>query len=61
MERGMAADFLQITAKAARRGAGRPFKKGESGNPAGRRRGSRNRKTLIAELLLEGEADALAR
>src|SRR5260370_23883488 len=61
MERGMDGDFLKITAKAARRGAGGRFKKGESGNPAGRRQGSRNRKTLIAELLLEGEADALAR
>jgi hypothetical protein len=57
----MAADFLQITAKAARRGAGRPFKQGESRNPAGRRRGSKNRKTVIAELLPQGEADTLAR
>ena len=40
---------------------GRPLKKGRSGNPAGRRRGSRNRATLAAALLLEGEAEALTR
>jgi hypothetical protein len=40
--------------------AGR-FTKGKSGNPAGRRPGSRNRSTLAAELLLEGEAEALTR
>ena len=57
----MAVNSLQITAKAASRGSGRPFLKGQSGNPAGRPRGSKNRKTLIAELLLEGEADRLAR
>ena len=37
------------------------FRKGQSGNPKGRPRGSKNRKTLIAELLLEGESEALAR
>ena len=40
---------------------GRPFEKGRSGNPAGRRPGSRNRATLAAALLLEGEAEALTR
>ena len=40
---------------------GRPFEKGRSGNPAGRRRGSRNRSTQAAQLLLEGEAEALTR
>jgi hypothetical protein len=40
---------------------GRPFGKGRSGNPAGRRRGSRNRATLAAMVLLEGEAEALTR
>ena len=37
------------------------FKKGRSGNPAGRRPGSHNKATEIAELLLAGEAEALTR
>jgi hypothetical protein len=40
---------------------GQPFEKGRSGNPAGRRRGSRNRATLDAAVLLEGESEALTR
>jgi len=40
---------------------GRPFLKGQSGNPRGRRYGSRNKKTLAAPVLLEGEAGALTR
>ena len=34
---------------------GRLFEKGRSGNPAGRRRGSRDRATLAAIVLLEGD------
>ncbi|HMD66380.1 MAG TPA: DUF5681 domain-containing protein [Stellaceae bacterium] len=52
---------LQKAAKAARRGRGRPFQKGQSGNPAGRARGSINPATRAAELLLDGEATALTR
>jgi hypothetical protein len=54
----MTADSLQkqITDR-----KGHLFQKGRSGNPAGRRPGSRNRATLAAELLLEGEAEALTR
>jgi Family of unknown function (DUF5681) len=52
---------LQKTAKTARRGRWRPFAKGQSGNPAGRPRGSTNRATRAAELLLDGEATALTR
>ena len=40
---------------------GRPFKPGQSGNPAGKPKGARNRSTVAAELLLEGEAQALTR
>ena len=40
---------------------GRPFVKGQSGNPRGRRYGSRNKNTLAAAVLLEGEAEALTR
>jgi hypothetical protein len=40
---------------------GRPFQKGQSGNPKGRPKGSRNKTTLIAQALLDGEAEALVR
>lgn len=44
-----------------RRGRGRPFEKGRSGNPAGRPPGLRNRSSQIAEALLAGEAEKLTR
>lgn len=40
---------------------GRPFEEGQSGNPAGRPKGARNRTTLAMQALLEGEAEALTR
>ena len=40
---------------------GRPLEKGRSGNPAGRRPGSRNKATLAAAALLAGESEALTR
>jgi hypothetical protein len=40
---------------------GRPFERGKSGNPKGRPKGSRNRATILAEELLDGEADAFVR
>lgn len=40
---------------------GKPFEKGQSGNLNGRPKGSRNRATLAAETLLDGEADAITR
>jgi hypothetical protein len=40
---------------------GRPFAKGQSGNPAGRRKGCRNKATRAAELYLDGEAEGLVR
>jgi hypothetical protein len=51
----MADDFVEKQQKPR----GRPFVKGQSGNPAGRRRGSRNRTTQAMQLLLDGEAQAL--
>ena len=40
---------------------GRAFRRGQSGNPAGRPKGARNRATLAAEAMLDGEASALTR
>ncbi len=49
------------TAKTPGQQRGRPFKKGQSGNPRGRPRGSRHKVSLAIESLLEGEGEALAR
>lgn len=51
-------DCAEITASKQR---GRPFTKGQSGNPAGKPKGVRNRSTLAAEALLDGEAEQLTR
>ena len=40
---------------------GRPFVKGQSGNPKGKPKGVRNRLTLAAEALLDGEAETITR
>jgi Family of unknown function (DUF5681) len=40
---------------------GRPFAAGTSGNPNGRPKGARNKTTIAAEALLEGEAETLTR
>ncbi len=50
-----------ISPKPPRPVRGRPFEKGRSGNPLGRRNGCRNKKTLAAAALLEGESEALTR
>ena len=37
------------------------FKPGQSGNPAGRREGSRNKASLMAEKLMEGDTEGVIR
>lgn len=37
------------------------FKPGQSGNPAGKPKGTRNKASLLIEELLEGEADSIGR
>ena len=54
----MAEFSAAITAK-RRRGRGRPFPKGVSGNPNGRPKGSRNRSTLIAIIEAAGDVTPL--
>ena len=54
--RPRAAHFL-----ANRKGYFMPFEKGESGNPAGRPRGARNRATLLMQNLLADDAEAIGR
>ncbi len=48
-----------ISPKPPARMRGRPFERGRSGNPGGRRQGSRNKATLAAAALLAGESQAL--
>ena len=45
-----------VVEKAPERVRGRPFEKGQSGNPAGRGLGSRNKATIAAQKMLAGEA-----
>jgi Family of unknown function (DUF5681) len=47
--------------KTAKKQRGRPFSKGQSGNPHGRPVGARNRTTIAAEALLDGKAEKLTR
>jgi len=65
---GLAANPLQMQpdtmgrrAKRLQGGPGRPFLKGMSGNPGGKRPGTRNRATIIAESMLDCEARPLLR
>jgi Family of unknown function (DUF5681) len=45
----------------ARKQRGKPFQPGQSGNPAGKPKGSRNATTLAIEAMLDGESGALTR
>lgn len=46
-------------ANAAKKQRGKPFIAGQSGNPAGKVKGTRNATTLVLEALLDGQANAL--
>jgi Family of unknown function (DUF5681) len=48
-------------AKQRPRGPGRPFQAGRSGNPAGKRKGTRHQVTLLAERLMADDAEAVVR
>lgn len=50
-----------MAVNAAKKQRGRPFAKGQSGNPAGKPRGARHKATLAAEALFDGEAEGLTR
>ncbi len=51
-----------MTAKAEKKQTHRgQFKPGQSGNPAGKKPGTRHKATIAAEKLLDGEAEALTR
>jgi hypothetical protein len=55
-------DFtVQKDTKKKKKVRGKPFRKGQSGNPAGKLKGTRNAATLAAEALLDGESAALTR
>lgn len=41
----------------AKRGPGKRFEPGQSGNPAGRKVGSRNKATMAAQALIDGKAE----
>lgn len=47
--------------KTAKKQQGKPFQPGQSGNPKGRPQGALNRATVAAQILLDGEAEALTR
>jgi hypothetical protein len=55
----MAVNPLLKQRKRHKPGPGRPFQKGQSGNPAGRPVGSRNRATQVAEAILDDNAEGI--
>ena len=51
----------RMTENAVGKRRGRPFQKGQSGNPAGKAKGTRHKATRAIETLLEGEGEKLTR
>ena len=54
-------NILNRAENTATKQRGRPFERGKSGNPKGRPKGARNNATVLAEALLDGEANAITR
>ena len=50
-----------MTENSAGNQRGRPFEKGRSGNPAGKPKGARHKTTLLAEKLLQDDAEAVVK
>lgn len=50
-----------MTENPPRKQRGRPWRPGQSGNPAGKPKGARHRATIAVEQLLDNEAEALTR
>jgi hypothetical protein len=55
----MTVDDNQNHSDEANEARGRPYKPGESGNPAGRPRGSKNRSTVLLQALIDDSVEAL--
>jgi hypothetical protein len=61
-ERGVTANVADETSEKQRRGpGGRPFRRGESGNPNGRPPGARNKTCALALKLMDAEAEPVIR
>jgi hypothetical protein len=52
-------DKPALAEKTAEKQRGRPFEPGQSGNPSGRPKGSRNRVTQAIEALIDGQGEAI--
>jgi hypothetical protein len=52
---------MKSAANATKKQRGRQFQPGQSGNPAGKAKGTKHRATMVVEALLEGEAEAIGR
>ena len=49
----------KAAAKSAQEQRGKPFKPGQSGNPAGRKAGSRNKATLLLQAMIVGQGEQI--